>query len=336
MLRLVGVLLAVLWAIGAAVLTWPGFFRVERLWPVAQIVSFRGLLVAAFAAVAVVALLLAVVRPLRRFALSVAAVSVIAAVAGTAIMADRGIGTDTLPAKTDDSIRVMTWNTAGEATAPETVAKIAVAMDADIVALPETTIESGEQVAIEMRELGQPMWAHYADYPDTEWDAGSTTLLIAPELGNYAVIEASQAGTTTVPSAIAMPTDGNGPIVVAAHAVAPRRSYMADWREDLQWLADQCGDANVIMAGDFNATVDHMAGLGVDGGALGRCHDAAAETGNGSVGTWSTEVPSLVGVPIDHIMASHHWIATGSIVLRSHDDAGSDHRPLIVQLEPAA
>nr|WP_246414586.1 endonuclease/exonuclease/phosphatase family protein [Microbacterium thalassium] len=324
-----------MWAIAAAVLTWPGFFRVERMWPIAQIISFRGLLVAAFAAIAVITLVLAVVRPLRRFALSLAAISAIAAVAGAVMMVGRGLGTETLPAKTDSSIRVMTWNTAGEATAPETVARIAVAMDADIVALPETTIESGEQVAIAMRELGQPMWAHYTDYPDTEWDAGSTTLLIAPELGDYAVIEASQAGTSTVPSAVAMPTDGGGPIVVAAHAVAPRRSYMADWREDLQWLADQCGDANVIMAGDFNATVEHMSGLGIDGGTLGQCYDAAAESGNGSVGTWSTEVPSLVGVPIDHVMVSADWTVTGSIVLRSADDSGSDHRPLIVQLEPA-
>lgn len=335
MLRLVGVLIAVLWAIGAAILTWPGFFRVERMWPIAQIVSFRGLVVAAFGAIALIMLLLAVVRPLRRFALAMAAVGIIAAVAGTATIVGRGTGTESLPAKTESSIRVMTWNTAGEATAPETVAMVAVAMSADIVVLPETTIESGEQVAIEMRELGQPMWALYADYPDTEWDAGSTTLLITPDLGDYAVIPASEDGTSTVPSAIAMPTDGNGPIVVAAHAVAPRQSYMADWREDLQWLADQCGDANVIMAGDFNATVDHMSGLGVDGGMLGRCHDAAAETGNGSVGTWSTEVPALLGVPIDHVMVSDHWTPTGSIVLRSHDDAGSDHRPLIVQLEPA-
>ena len=58
----------------------------------------------------------------------------------------------------------MTWNTAGSATPPETVAQIAVAMDADIVTLPETTIETGEQVAIAMRDLGHPMWAHHAEY----------------------------------------------------------------------------------------------------------------------------------------------------------------------------
>ncbi len=50
-------------------------------------------------------------------------------------------------------------------------------------------------------------------------------LLISPDLGDYAVIESSVEGTTntsTVPSAVAMPVDGDGPTVVAAHAVAPR------------------------------------------------------------------------------------------------------------------
>ena len=339
MLRLWGILVTVLCAIAAAVLTWPGFFRVERIFPVAQLVSFRGVLVAAFAAAALLALLLAIIRPLRALALSLALVAGIAAVANGAIVVGRGgTGADALPAKTEASIRVMTWNTAGPATPPDTIAKIAVAMDADIVALPETTIETGEKVAIAMRELGHRMWAHHAEDPSTEWDAGSTTLLISPSLGDYAVIESSIDGTSntsTVPSAVAMPTSGEGPIVVAAHAVAPRQSYMQEWRDDLQWLADQCSDANVIMAGDFNATVDHMTGLGVDGGSLGRCHDAAIATGNGAVGTWSAELPSLLGTPIDHVMATSHWRATGSLVLRSMDGSGSDHRPVIVQLEPA-
>lgn len=338
MLRLLGILLTVLSAIASAVLTWPGFFRVERIYPIAQIVSFRGAVALAFAAIAVLALLVAIARPVRALALSLAVVAGVAAIANGAILISRGgLGTDALPAKTDTAIRVMTWNTAGPATPPETIAKIAVAMDADIVALPETTIETGEQVAIAMRELGHRMWAHHAEDPSTEWDAGSTTLLISPDLGDYAVIESSLDGTSntsTVPSAVAMPTSGEGPIVVAAHAVAPRPSYMQDWRDDLRWLADQCGQGNVIMAGDFNATVDHMTGLGVDGGNLGLCADAAIATGNGASGTWSASVPAMLGTPIDHVMTSPQWKATGSLVLRSMAASGSDHRPLIVQLEP--
>jgi len=336
-LRLLGILGTVMFAIAVAVLTWPSFFRLERTFPIAQIVSFRGLLAIAFAALAIVALLFAIARPMRALALTVALIAVVSVVANVAVVAARGVGTDTLPAKTEDSIRVMTWNTAGSATAPDTVAQIAVAMDADIVTLPETTIETGEKVALAMRDLGHPMWAHYTDYPSTQWDAGSTTLLISPELGDYAVIESSLDGssnTSTVPSAVAMPTTGDGPIVVAAHAVAPRQSYMEYWRDDLQWLADQCVDDNVIMAGDFNATIDHMSNLGVDGGTLWRCRDGAVETGNGGVGTWTTEIPALVGAPIDHVMASSHWKPTGSLVLRSMDSSGSDHRPLIVQFEP--
>ncbi|GAA1676936.1 endonuclease/exonuclease/phosphatase family protein [Microbacterium lacus] len=337
MLRLLGILATVIFAIAAAILTWPAFFRLERTFPIAQIVSFRGLLAVAFAVIAVVALLLAIARPLRALALSVAVIALVGAVGNAAVLTSRGTGTDALPAKTENTIRVMTWNTAGSATSADTVAQIAVAMDADIVTLPETTIETGGAVAVAMRELGHPMWAHYTDYPETQWDAGSTTLLISPELGDYAVIESSLDGssnTSTVPSAVAMPTNGDGPIVVAAHAVAPRQSYMQYWRSDLQWLADQCVDDNVIMAGDFNATIDHMTNLGVDGGTLGRCLDGASETGNGGVGTWTAQIPALAGAPIDHVMASSHWRATGSLVLQSMDASGSDHRPLIVQFEP--
>ena len=339
MLRLLGILVTVLYAIAAAVLTWPGFFQVERAYPVAQIVSFRGVVALAFAAAAVVALLLAVVRPIRAFAFALAIVAGTAALAnGAVLLARGGAGTEQLPAKSEASVRVMTWNTAGPATAPETIARIAVAMDADIVALPETTIETGERVAVAMRDLGQRMWAHHAQDPSTEWDAGSTTLLISPELGDYAVIESSLDGssnTSTVPSAVAMPVSGAGPTVVAAHAVAPRPTYMQQWRDDLQWLADQCGDGNVIMAGDFNATVDHMSGLGVDGGTLGHCDDAAVATGSGALGTWSSSMPALLGAPIDHVMATDDWQPSGSLVLRALDESGSDHRPLIVQYEPA-
>ena len=90
------------------------------------------------------------------------------------------------------------------------------------------------------------------------------------------------------------------------------------------------------MAGDFNATIDHMDRLDVDGGDLGRCHDAAIATGSGAVGTWSTDWPALLGTPIDHVLATDAWTATGSVVVTSLDDSGSDHRPLVVQLEPAA
>ncbi|WP_295781731.1 endonuclease/exonuclease/phosphatase family protein [uncultured Microbacterium sp.] len=341
MRRLLGFLVALVFAAGAAVLTWPSAFGLERTYPLAQVISFRAPLAAALVAATLLMLLFAFIRPLRAMALVLALIFGVSGGVNVALLSDRGFGGD-LPAKTETSLRVMTWNTAGSATSAESIAKFAVGMQADVVTLPETTIDTGAQVAEMMRDMGQPMWAHHAEYGEygiTGWDATSTTVLIRPSLGDYSVIQSSLDGssnTSTVPSAVAMPVSGDGPIIVAAHAVAPRQEYMPQWRSDLQWLADQCGTDNVILAGDFNATLDHMTGMGIDGGTLGRCHDAASESGNGGVGTWPTDAPALLGAPIDHVMATPDWTVSGSVVMRSLDGSGSDHRPIVVQLERTA
>lgn len=339
MLRLFGILVTVLTAIVLAVVTFPGFFKLNREFPLAQAISFRPALTVLLGVLLLLALLLALVPPIRAFALSVAAVFFFATVANGVILAQRGFGAGGLPEATEHSVRVLTWNTAGPATDPGVVAQTAVTSGADIVALPETTIETGEQIAIAMRELDRPMWAHHVEYGEG-WDAQSTTLLISPDLGDYSVIESSRdatSNTAVLPSLVAMPVDGDGPIVVVAHAVAPRPSYMEPWSADLQWLADQCvAGGNVIMAGDFNATVDHMDRLGVDDGVLGACRDAAADSGTGAVGTWPTGIPALLGAPIDHVLYSDAWTVSGTEVLTNLDDIGSDHRPLLAQLEPAA
>ncbi|WZH36021.1 MAG: endonuclease/exonuclease/phosphatase family protein [Microbacterium enclense] len=342
MRRLFGFIVALAFAAGAAVLTWPGVFGLERTFPLVQVISFRAALGAAFAAATVLALLFALIRPLRALSLILALVFGVAAGANGLMIGQRGTGTETLPDKTATSLRVMTWNTAGAATSAESIAQFAVDMQADVVTLPETTIDTGARVAELMRDKGQPMWAHHAEYGEygiTGWDATSTTVLIRPELGDYSVIDSSLDGssnTSTVPSAVAMPVSGDGPIIVAAHAVAPRQEYMTQWRSDLQWLADQCASDNVILAGDFNATVDHMTGLGVEGGTLGRCRDATSQSGNGGVGTWPTDAPALLGAPIDHVMATPDWTVSGSVVMRTLDGSGSDHRPVVVQLERTA
>lgn len=338
MFRLLGILITVLYAIAAAVVVWPQFFQLEHTYPIAQLVSVRGVVTAGFLVVAVLSALLLFARPLRGFAASILIVSLLAALAGGAIGAVRGFGSDALPEKTDSSVRVMTWNTAGEGVPAYVIADEVLAQEADIVALPETSEAVGERIAISLREQGHPMWVHHVQFrPEVANgpQAWQTTILISPELGDYSVIESSANGTNNtgaVPSVVAMPVDGSGPTVVAVHAVAPREEDMPRWRSDLAWIADQCPSGNVILAGDFNATVDHMAGFGIDGGDMGACRDVATRTGNGMVGTYPARVPALVGVPIDHIMASDAWTPSGSVVLK--DAGGSDHRGVVAQLEP--
>ena len=339
MLRLLGILFTVLLAIAAAITVWPQFFHLEQTYPFAQLVSVRGLVLGGFLILAVLALLLMFARPLRGFAASVLIVSLLAAGAVGVVGATRGFGASALPEKTESSVRVLTWNTAGEAVSAEQIAQQVLEQGADIVALPETTEAVGEQIALMLREQGHPMWVHHVQFrPDVPNGPQSwqTTVLVAPDLGEYSVIESSKDGTSntgSVPSAVLMPIDGSGPTIVAVHAVAPRMEEMEQWRSDLQWIADQCPAGDFILAGDFNATVDHMAPLGVEGGDIGYCRDVASRTGSGLAGTWPSSLPPLAGAPIDHVMASPNWTPTGSLVL---DDAGgSDHRALVVQLEPA-
>jgi len=338
MLRLLGILLTVLFAIATAILVWPQFFQLETTFPLAQIIASRALVLAAFAIVVVLALLMLIARPLRGFAASILIVALIGAGATGFVAATRGLGTGSLPEKTDAALRVLTWNTNGAAVSAEQIAKVIAEQDVDIVALPETAEKVGEQIAIRMRDAGDPMWVHHVNIrPDVHNgpQAWQTTILISAKLGKYSVIASSRDGssnTSSVPSAVAMPVDGTGPTIVAVHAVAPRQEAMTRWRSDLAWIADQCPAGDFILAGDFNATLDHMSSFGSNGGTMGRCHDAASATGNGMMGTWPASIPSLLGAPIDHVMASENWRATGSVVL---DDAGgSDHRALVAQLEP--
>ena len=339
MLRLLGILFTVLLAIATAVVVWPQFFRLEQTYPFAQLVSARGIVLGGLLALAVLALLLLLIRPLRGFAASVLIVALLGAAATGAIGAARGFGTTALPEKTDASVRVLTWNTAGEAVAAETIAQEILDQGADIVALPETTEAVGERIALMLREQGHPMWVHHVQFrPDVPNGPQSwqTTVLVSPEMGEYSVIQSSEDGTSntgSVPSVVLMPIDGSGPTVVAVHAVAPRMEEMEQWKSDLQWIADQCPAGDFILAGDFNATIDHMASLGVDGGDIGHCRDVASRTGNGLSGTWPSSLPALAGAPIDHVMASPNWVPTGSVL--REDAGGSDHRALIVQLEPA-
>ena len=340
MLRLLGILLTVLFAIATAILVWPQFFQLETTFPIAQIIASRALVLAGFVVIILLALLLLIARPLRGFAASILIVALIGAAATGFVGATRGLGTGSLPEKTDAALRVLTWNTNGAAVSAERIAQVIDEQQVDIVALPETSEQVGEQIAIRMRETGNPMWVHHVNIrPDVANgpQAWQTTILISADLGDYSVISSSRDGssnTSSVPSAVAMPTDGKGPTIVAVHAVAPRTESMDDWRQDLAWIADQCPAGDFILAGDFNATLDHMASFGSDGGTMGRCHDAASATGTGMQGTWPAAVPALAGAPIDHIMASDNWRATGSVVLE--DAGGSDHRALVAQLEPAA
>src|SRR5690606_27433133 len=135
---------------------------------------------------------LAFVRVLRPLMISLVLVGMLFAAANVAVLALRGIDNGTVAAEQEAAsaegrITVLAWNNLGDAPGMEAIAALALETKADIVALPETTDETATEVAIAMRDAGQPMWVVTSSF-DLVAKARSTTLLISPELGDYTVI----------------------------------------------------------------------------------------------------------------------------------------------------
>ncbi|MHA6669010.1 endonuclease/exonuclease/phosphatase family protein [Homoserinimonas sp. A447] len=332
-------LLAAVFILGVAavllVAAWPQLLGLQRTPLVAHAVSFRAMA----SCVAIGFLLLVVVgatlgRGFRSMAASLAVMLIAFVLVNAAVLSTRGFGGDQpVSGQASDSaeLTVLSWNTLGPATTPEVIAELALDTGADVVVLPETILENATQVAVLMREGGSPMWAHTLAY-DQISPARSTSVLTSAALGEYDYDSLAET-TAVLPTVVATPRDGNGPTIVAVHAVAPLVEQFDNWRTDLELLAGFCSGPNVIMAGDFNATIDHMTGLGAEPGkTLGECTDAAMVTGNGALGTWPTRLPAILGAPIDHVMATSDWTVSDMEVIQSLDDNGSDHRPVVAQL----
>ncbi|HEY4153428.1 MAG TPA: endonuclease/exonuclease/phosphatase family protein [Pseudolysinimonas sp.] len=330
--------IVVIVAAALLIAVWPQLFGLERQPVVAQLVSLRGL-AALVAGVGVVTLLLVALisRRMRRLAASIALLLLVFVGVSAAVLATRGATPAGFQTKADADITVLSWNTLGDSPGAAEIAKLALAQHADIVALPETSTATAQAVAQLMGQSGSPMQVLHVSFGHVA-KSHTTSLLISTSLGAYRV-DAGHGSTKTLPSVVAVPVDGDGPTIVAAHPVSPVPGEMADWRDGLDWLAQRCAlGGDVILAGDLNSTLDHYSGLGTPtatgDGDLGACHDGARAEGSAAVGTWPTSLPAQLGAPIDHVMASNDWSFVGFRVIGNEDGAGSDHRPIVAQLRP--
>ncbi|WP_097321819.1 endonuclease/exonuclease/phosphatase family protein [Paractinoplanes atraurantiacus] len=121
-------------------------------------------------------------------------------------------------------------------------------------------------------------------------------------------------GTVSVP--------GAKPVTVeSVHPAAPHKlDVLGDWRRDLK---DQPGPGR-ILAGDFNATLDHKELRDV----LGRGYrDAAATVGKGWVPSWGPYADRPIPpITIDHVLVDR-TIGIGRFA--AYDLPGSDHRMVL-------
>jgi endonuclease/exonuclease/phosphatase (EEP) superfamily protein YafD len=336
--RILAAAIVVIVAAALLIAAWPQLFGLEREPVIAQVVSLRGLS-AMVAGIGVVALLLIslISRRMRRLAATVALLLLVFVGVSAAVLATRGTTPAGFQTKADADLTVLSWNTLGDSPGAAEIAKLALAQHADIVVLPETSTATAQAIAQSMARSGSPMRELHVSFGQVA-KSHTTALLISTDLGVY-TLDTGHGSTKTLPSVVAVPADGTGPTIVAAHAVAPVPGEMSNWRDGLDWLAQRCAaGVNTIVAGDLNSTLDHYSGLGrptaVGDGDLGACHDGARAAGSAGVGTWPTSLPAQLGAPIDHVMASSGWTFVGFRVIGTEDGAGSDHRPIVAQLRP--
>ncbi|HEX6228145.1 MAG TPA: endonuclease/exonuclease/phosphatase family protein [Solirubrobacterales bacterium] len=121
--------------------------------------------------------------------------------------------------------------------------------------------------------------------------------------------------------------DGGSVRVVAVHPYPPNRSSVDLWRAGLDSLpATNPAGPPWILAGDFNATLDHAELREIlDSGY----RDAAEVTGEGLTPTWPARRRILPPVTIDHILADPRICIADYAV---ETLLGSDHRTVYARL----
>jgi endonuclease/exonuclease/phosphatase (EEP) superfamily protein YafD len=333
---LLAALVAVVAAVVLLVAAWPQLFGLQDAPIIAQVVSLRGLDVAIAVVFIVVLLLLAITwHRGRRFLFVLVALLAVFSVASVGILATRGFDGSQSTTKAASDVTVLAWNTKGSTPSPEVISSLALAERADVIALPETSQSTGLAVAALLKAANRPMWV-FSGAQGGNFQAHATTLLISAALGRYR-IDSSLGNTSVTSSLIARPDSGSGPVIVAVHAVSPRPGEMRNWRADLTFLAKACTADNVIMAGDFNSTLDSLSAHSAATGAqFAQCFDSGLASHAAANGSWPTTLPEVLGAQIDHIMYTAAWKTVAMRVVTSEDGAGSDHRPIVATLAPTS
>jgi endonuclease/exonuclease/phosphatase (EEP) superfamily protein YafD len=307
---------ALLVVVGAAVTMLADLLGLDRHPPFAQLAAFRVPLLGLLVVVAVVAVAAAV---RRRRGFTLAAGLLVVALVTAMVVAPRAVATSDPPAPGTRTLTVLSFNTYEGTADVDALAALITTTRPDLIALPESARRFSDKLA--------PLVPGYRFAPsgDRGRDVNGVTAAVRADLGDVAV----QVDRTTNFPSVQLSGAGLGSLrFVAFHSVAPTRGEIPQWIHDLSSLGRWCDDRGggpVIIAGDFNATLDHS----VFRSATQGCTDAAERTGEGLVGTWPTRVPRWMGTQIDHVIFARGVAAE---TLSVHDIPGSDHRALVTRL----
>jgi endonuclease/exonuclease/phosphatase (EEP) superfamily protein YafD len=291
-------------------------FGLDRRSPFVQLVSMRPWILGGV--LALLALLLVVMLFERR---------VLPFVAGVLAVLLVGVGL-TLPRVVPDPVpaggtpfTVLAFNTfEGEADVHELAALIE-EQKPDAAAI----VEAGPDFAEELEPLVEPLGYRVHTGKDDGEDVEDVTAVVSDRLGD---VDFEVGGDTSAFPYIEVTGGALGDLrFVAFHSIAPVPGYVPEWNHDLALLSRWCqGPTPTVVAGDFNATLDHSA---LRAGTAG-CGDAAAQRGAGLIPTWGPSAGlRRIGPQIDHVFATAGITAETFDV---RDIEGSDHRAITTTL----
>jgi endonuclease/exonuclease/phosphatase (EEP) superfamily protein YafD len=245
----------------------------------------------------------------------------VAAVVATGLMAavlPRVVAADQ-PRVAGPTIRVLSGNLMFSRVDPEYLYGLIERTRADVVSLQEFNQDEADGLA--KAGLGRLLPYHNLD---PRWEAGGSGIYSRFPLKPLP----SQPGTAmAMPNAELDVPGGRRLQVTAVHPLPPISGEAFDrWRHDLRGLpaADPHGPVRVL-AGDYNATLDHAMLRSV----ISRGYtDVADQVGEGLNPTWGVDI---YGPPLslDHILVDRRCAVRRVSI---HDLPGSDHRAILTEL----
>ncbi|MET7970068.1 endonuclease/exonuclease/phosphatase family protein [Micromonospora sp. NPDC005305] len=282
--------------------------------PLVQAVAFTPYVAAA--ALAPVVLALALRRRAPAVVAALAALALVAAVAPRAVRDDR-------PTAGGPVLRLLTANLLKGGADPARLVELVRAHRVDVLTVQEFTPE----IAAELDRLGLATLLPYRVLNPEVGTTGSGLYARHPLSGtgwrrNEGFQFTQAYGTVAVPGAAPLRVESAHPAAPYAVDVVP------DWWTDLraQPPATPRGGLSVL-AGDFNATLDHapLRDL-IDTGYV----DAADAAGAGLSGTWGPyDGDPIPPVTIDHVLVDRRIEVRAVSV---HGVPGSDHRAVLAEL----
>jgi endonuclease/exonuclease/phosphatase (EEP) superfamily protein YafD len=301
------------WAVAAPGVLWAAvrLLGVER-GPLVQLLAFTPYVAAA--SLIPVALALALRRWWPAGVAAVAAVALIAVVAPRAVGGAADTGGPTL--------RVLTANLLAGAGDAETLVRLVRQHEVDVLAVQEFTPEA----ATRLDAHGLAELLPHRQLNPVVGTAGSGLYSRFPLTGTG--VRTNQGGFTQAFGTLTAP--GAAPTTVeSVHPAAPYAlEKLRDWKRDLDGQPRATPDGPVrVLAGDFNATLDHAPLRRLLSSGY---RDAADAAGAGLTGTWGPyDGDRIPPVTIDHVLVDRRVGVRDVSVLRL---PGSDHRPVYAEL----